>query len=107
MTKAELGQELRRLRLAAGLSQVELASKIGYAQTSVSTVEVGAAWAPLDIAMNWAEACGSAARLSFGRDERPPDADRLLAAWARVPAATRQAFLAGIEAAALAASTQE
>jgi transcriptional regulator with XRE-family HTH domain len=37
----EIGQELRRLRLAAGLSGVGLASRAGVPQSTVSRVETG------------------------------------------------------------------
>jgi transcriptional regulator with XRE-family HTH domain len=37
----EIGQELRRLRLAAGLSGVELATRAGVPQPTVSRVETG------------------------------------------------------------------
>jgi transcriptional regulator with XRE-family HTH domain len=39
----EIGQELRRLRLAAALSGVELATRAGVPQPAVSRVETGSA----------------------------------------------------------------
>jgi len=40
--KAEFGQELRRLRERAGLTQVQLAARLGYHHTYVSKIESGA-----------------------------------------------------------------
>jgi transcriptional regulator with XRE-family HTH domain len=52
------GQELRIARVAAGLSQSQLARRAGVSQSLVSAVERGARGASLDVASRLATGCG-------------------------------------------------
>jgi len=98
MTKADLGQALRTLRAAAKLTQADLAEKIGYAQSSVSSAEIGAAWVPIDVIEQWAAACGTGVQLVFGKGEQTPDTARLVAAWQLLNEEERETYLDIIEA---------
>jgi transcriptional regulator with XRE-family HTH domain len=63
----EIGQELRRLRLAAGLSGVGLASRAGVPQPTVSRVETGRRVSDPDVAV----------RLFLALELEPAEAERL------------------------------
>jgi transcriptional regulator with XRE-family HTH domain len=70
-----IGERLRAIRGAAGITQSALAERLGFeSQSSISMIETGARQPDLDLIERWAEACGVEARLLFG----PPPADREL-----------------------------
>jgi transcriptional regulator with XRE-family HTH domain len=58
VTEKELSQRLRALRLQAGLSQTQLAAKLGEGRERLSAYEQGRNGVPLELAQRWAEACG-------------------------------------------------
>ena len=59
MNETDLGRELKRLRLAAGLTQAKLADRLRVTQTYVSKVETGTILRPPpDAVAEWADACG-------------------------------------------------
>ncbi len=59
--RRSLGKRLRRARLAAKLTQVELAERLGSSQPSISAVEAGREPCSEDRAAAWLDACGSTA----------------------------------------------
>lgn len=56
LSKKEIGGRLRALRLARGLTQIELAEKVGTHQTALSQVEVGKRGVSLDHVVKLAHA---------------------------------------------------
>jgi len=57
---------LARLRREAGLTQAELARRLGTTQTAVSRTESGGALPGLAMIDNWSKACGRPLTLTFG-----------------------------------------
>ena len=55
-----LRERLIAMRKTAGLTQVELASKLGVGQSFVSKVERGAIYVELFLFLDWCQACGAA-----------------------------------------------
>lgn len=60
--RRRLGGELRRLRLAAGLSGPELAERLGIGQATVSRMETGQVRSNLDTVRHWLEATHGSAK---------------------------------------------
>lgn len=58
-TAEKLGVALARARVAAGLSQVEMARRINKGKATVQSWECGASSPPADKIMDWFEACGT------------------------------------------------
>ena len=67
LTVGQLGMEIRRLRLAAGLTQAELADRAGVSRRWVGQVERGHLRAEADKLMRVVRALGLAVRLEPGR----------------------------------------
>lgn len=78
-----LTDHLKNARLAAGLSQGELARRIGVARPSVSQVESGMHHPSLQTAEAWAEVCGSRVVIV------DPQSEALLAAFGGLDAEQR------------------
>lgn len=58
-TAEKLGVALARARVAAGLSQVDMARRINKGKATVQSWECGASSPPADKIMDWFEACGA------------------------------------------------
>ena len=58
-TAEKLGVTLARARVAAGLSQVDMARRINKGKATVQSWECGASSPPADKIMDWFEACGA------------------------------------------------
>ena len=58
-TAEKLGIALARARVAAGLSQVDMARRINKGKATVQSWECGASSPPADKIMDWFEACGA------------------------------------------------
>ena len=58
-TAETLGVALARARVAAGLSQVDMARRINKGKATVQSWECGASSPPADKIMDWFEACGA------------------------------------------------
>lgn len=54
---ASLGRDLRQLRVAAGLTQVELAARLGVTQGNVANVEAGRARVGAAALKRWEKVC--------------------------------------------------
>jgi len=67
MNAVALGRDLARLRRKAGLTQAELAARMGTTQTAVSRTEAGRALPGLVMLDRWTRACGQSFTLVFGR----------------------------------------
>ena len=67
LTVGQLGMEIRRLRLAAGLTQAELAERAGVSRRWVGQVERGHLRAEADKVMRVVRALGLAVRLEPAR----------------------------------------
>ncbi|ATQ42157.1 helix-turn-helix domain-containing protein [Caulobacter mirabilis] len=67
----EISKQLRALRKTAGLSQTQLAKKLGVSQGRISQIESGLVdHAPsLDMTARFASACGAVPQVSFTRPE--------------------------------------
>lgn len=64
-TAEKLGVALARARVAAGLSQVEMARRINKGKATVQSWECGASSPPADKIMDWFEACGTSPLLAM------------------------------------------
>ena len=58
-TAEKLGVALARARVAAGLSQVDMARRINKGKATIQSWECGASSPPADKIMDWFEACGA------------------------------------------------
>lgn len=56
-TRASIGLRLRAARETAGLTQVQLAARLGIAQHNVSLYECGNRMPRVDFVWKWAQAC--------------------------------------------------
>lgn len=56
---ALIGQHVREYRIAAGLSQAQLANACGLTRTSITNIESGVQHSMLDVYMAIAMACGT------------------------------------------------
>ncbi len=65
VSRQRIGQILRELRDKAGLTQAQLASRLGRTTTSVSKIELGHRGIEMPEIARWAAACGFDARLEF------------------------------------------
>ena len=70
-----VGQNIRRLRLRRGLTQVELAKLIGTEQTVISSYEVGRVTVTLPRLQAIAEALQAEPGEFFKESEAPPEAE--------------------------------
>src|ERR1022692_4972932 len=66
--RRELGRDLKAARRAAGLSQVQLGRRTGYARSTVSTVESGGQNVPRVFWERCDEALGTGTALTGGHD---------------------------------------
>ena len=57
-TAEKIGQALAKARVAAGLSQHDMARRIGKGRATIQSWESGASSPPTDKIMDWFEACG-------------------------------------------------
>lgn len=89
-----VGLEIARVRRRAGLTQTELAERMGTTQSAVSRLESGGAGATVGLLERVAEAVGFAFTLTFGgavlRDRRKESVRRVLGdyrfnPWERMP----------------------
>jgi transcriptional regulator with XRE-family HTH domain len=77
MKPARVGPVIERLRLEAGLTQAELARRVGTTQAAISKIETGRTVPGLEMLDRLAAALGRPITLSFGEvPERPSFADR-------------------------------
>jgi transcriptional regulator with XRE-family HTH domain len=81
------GEVIRRARRRAGLSQAELARRLGTKQPVVARWESGARAPTLETVARAVEACGLA--LDVAVVERDPGEDALLREWRRLTPAER------------------
>jgi DNA-binding XRE family transcriptional regulator len=72
--KHVLAAELKKLRQKAGLSQAQLAAKVGTQQPGIARVESGTAMPTLELIFKIASACGHQVLVAFKprKDRRPP-----------------------------------
>lgn len=68
---AELGLRLAKGRRRAGLSQIEIAKRLGTTQSAISRVEAGQVLPRIDFLDRWAQAVGEPLTITFGK---PPPA---------------------------------
>lgn len=107
MEPARVGPIVERLRLEAGLTQAELARRIGTTQAAISKIETGRSVPGLELLDRLATALGRSIALTFGAAPvRPPLEERRrrirrvlgdfeFDPWARAPsAAERESLLA-------------
>lgn len=64
-TAEKLGVALARARVAAGLSQVDMARRINKGKATIQSWECGASSPPADKIMDWFEACGTSPLLAM------------------------------------------
>jgi transcriptional regulator with XRE-family HTH domain len=67
MTKAELAAYMRRARLDSGLTQVQVAERMGVKQSTVSSWEIGVNEPGVETLTAWGDAIGAPLRLRFDR----------------------------------------
>jgi transcriptional regulator with XRE-family HTH domain len=72
MRPARVGPLLERLRLEAGLTQAELAHRVGTTQAAISKIETGRTVPGLDLLDRLAAALGRPIRLMFGEGAARP-----------------------------------
>lgn len=80
-----IGQRIRRLRLASGLGQVELAERIGAASGTVSMIETGALSLPESVTTETAKALGVTTEYLLRKHPEPQMTRPLLRAYADAP----------------------
>ena len=71
MDRQDLARILRSSRTEAGLTQVEIASRIGTTQAAVARAESGRVMPTLDLVGRWADATGSVITLQLGAMAEP------------------------------------
>lgn len=104
LSKKEIGARLRALRQERGLSQVELAEKLGTYQTTVSAIERGARGLTLHQAIKLARAIGASPDDLLGSPQASPAASkdrrfmRRLEKIEKLPKRDQQALLRTIDA---------
>jgi transcriptional regulator with XRE-family HTH domain len=67
MTKAELSAYMRRCRLDSGMTQTQVAEKMGIKQSTISSWEIGANEPSVDALTAWGKAIGAPLVLRFDR----------------------------------------
>jgi transcriptional regulator with XRE-family HTH domain len=87
MTKAELAAYMRRARLDSGLTQVQVAERMGVKQSTVSSWEIGVNEPGVETLTAWGDAIGAPLRLQFDRGVSADSA--LMEAAALLPADDR------------------
>src|SRR3954464_6036865 len=95
MDRSAIAAEVRRVRVAAGFTQAELARRTGTTQSAVSRLESGRLLPSLDVLERVAEAAGRPISLVVGGQERPARRDVSPAPPAPEPAAPPDAGGAG------------
>lgn len=105
LSKKQIGQRLRALRTERGISQVELARRLGSYQTVISAIERGERGLTLQQVMKLADALGAPPADLLGERATPsehPPLDRRfvrrLEMVARLPKRDQQALLRTIDA---------
>jgi transcriptional regulator with XRE-family HTH domain len=71
MEPAQIGRVLERLRRGAGLTQAELAARIGTTQAALSKIETGRTMPGLELLERAARAIGRPLTLTFGEAAAP------------------------------------
>jgi transcriptional regulator with XRE-family HTH domain len=71
MEPAQIGRVLERLRRGAGLTQAELAARIGTTQAALSKIETGRTMPGLELLDRAARAIGRPLTLTFGEAAAP------------------------------------
>ncbi len=74
MDPLTFAHELRRIRQAAGLSQIEVAACVGVHQTFVSKIERGLKRPYPELVEKWARCCGCRVEIVFASPLDPLDA---------------------------------
>lgn len=103
-----LGERLRALRVASGLTQEQLAQAIGLQQPQVSAIEVGRRETTTAVLQRWVEVCGGELHLRATKQSSTsalidatlnvvdpglaPEAMALVRAWAQLSAGKRSAI---------------
>lgn len=77
----QIGENVRRARKAAGLSQAQLASALGCQQPLISRIENGMVAATIEVLVAIGEATGIAPALLLPVDEHPARTRIVQAAW--------------------------
>ena len=106
LSKKDVGQRLRAIRLEHGVSQIELAKALGTYQTTISAIERGVRGLTLQQAVRMADALGASPDDILGPRKDPRDATRLkdrrfvrrLEKIAHLPKRDQQALLRTIDA---------
>jgi transcriptional regulator with XRE-family HTH domain len=87
MTLSTIGERLRALREAAGVSAIRLSSAIGASHAVVGNIERGAAASPsAAVAARLARTLGTTVDYLVLGEGHPPSADEVRAAWERASA---------------------
>ena len=73
MDKVSLGRRLSEIRTAAGLTQAQLAERLGVRQTTISANETGVNEASFDMLSRWARECGRVASLTLAEPSARAD----------------------------------
>lgn len=92
----QLGAELRSVREEAGLSQDQLAAKLGLTRTQVSRIETGARSTGIDVVRRWYRECGY--ELDAAQVGTPEQATSLALAVAHLPEGQLDAVIAVVRA---------
>ena len=69
MTKPRLGNHLKSLRMRAGLTQAELAQRVGVSRKTINTVENGVFTPSATLALQLARALGASVEQAFYLEE--------------------------------------
>src|SRR5947208_8212919 len=77
LNAAALGRRLASLRQEAGLSQVELANRMGTSQAAISKIESGVNLPTLPLLERFAEATGRSLELRIGSPAKTPTRTQL------------------------------
>ncbi len=86
--RAELGGDLRRLRIQAGLGQPQLAAALGWSQAKISKIENGRQQITPQDAAAWAEAVGAGDAPLLRR--RAEETMRATTSWRELPYSSNQ-----------------
>lgn len=98
--RQQLGKTLRDLRLAAGLTGMQLAGRLGIAQSSISRMETGRQLPSPEQVDRWAAETGASSQQLAELDQLAEAAATEATAWRRRPLAAMQRDTADLEASA-------